>query len=72
MTYKVDGVQYVAVQAGWGGGGWSFVPGYSAAYQRGNENRILVFKLGGGAVPMRRQIAAARAALRPRRRSLPA
>ena len=52
MTYRVDGVQYVAVQTGWGGGGWSFVPGYSAAYQRGNANRILVFRLGGGKVPM--------------------
>jgi quinohemoprotein ethanol dehydrogenase len=52
MTYKVDGVQYVAVATGWGGGGWGFVPGYSAAYQRGNANRILVFKVGGGAVPI--------------------
>ena len=26
MTYRVDGVQYIAVQAGWGGGGWGFVP----------------------------------------------
>jgi quinohemoprotein ethanol dehydrogenase len=52
MTYRVDGVQYVAVQTGWGGGGWSFVPGYSAAYQRGNANRILVFRIGGGKVPV--------------------
>jgi quinohemoprotein ethanol dehydrogenase len=50
MTYRVNGVQYVAVQAGWGGGGWGFTPGYSAAYQRGNANRILVFKVGGGRV----------------------
>ena len=50
MTYKVNGVQYVAVQAGWGGGGWGFVPDYSAAYRYGNANRILVFKLDGGAV----------------------
>ena len=52
MTYMVGGVQYVAVQAGWGGGGWGFVPGYSAAYQRGNANRLLVFRLGGGEVPL--------------------
>jgi quinohemoprotein ethanol dehydrogenase len=45
-------VQYVAVQTGFGGGGWGFVPGYSAAYQRGNANRLLVFKVGGGEVPM--------------------
>jgi quinohemoprotein ethanol dehydrogenase len=52
MTYKVDGVQYIAVQAGWGGGGWGFVPPYAAAYTKGNANRLLVFKLGGGAVPI--------------------
>ncbi|MDT0509130.1 PQQ-dependent dehydrogenase, methanol/ethanol family [Novosphingobium sp. MMS21-SN21R] len=50
MTYTVRGVQYVAVMAGWGGGGYPFVPRYSAAYTRGNMNRLLVFKLGGGAV----------------------
>lgn len=52
MTYRVDGVQYVAVQTGFGGGGWPFVPGYSASYKYGNENRILVFRLGGGKVPI--------------------
>src|SRR5690606_40028013 len=52
MTYKVNGVQYIAVQAGWGGGGWGFVPPYAAAYSKGNANRILVFKLGGGEVPV--------------------
>jgi quinohemoprotein ethanol dehydrogenase len=52
MTYKVDGVQYVAVQTGWGGGGWGFVPPYAAAYSKGNANRILVFKLGGGNVTL--------------------
>lgn len=50
MTYRVDGVQYIAVQAGWGGGGWSFVPPYAAAYSKGNANRLLVFKLDGGEV----------------------
>jgi quinohemoprotein ethanol dehydrogenase len=52
MTYKVDGVQYIAVQAGWGGGGWGFVPPYAAAYIKGNANRLLVFRLDGGAVPI--------------------
>jgi len=52
MTYKVDGVQYVAVAAGWGGGGWGFVPRYAAAYHKGNANRLLVFRLGGGDVPI--------------------
>jgi quinohemoprotein ethanol dehydrogenase len=52
MTYRVKGVQYVAVMAAWGGGGYPYVPRTSAAYKRGNQGRILVFKLGGGAVPI--------------------
>jgi quinohemoprotein ethanol dehydrogenase len=52
MTYRVGGVQYVAVQTGWGGGGWGFVPPYAAAYAKGNANRLLVFKIGGGDVPV--------------------
>ena len=52
MTYRVDGVQYIAVQTGWGGGGWGFVPPYAAAYAKGNANRLLVFRLGGGEVPV--------------------
>ena len=48
MTYRVKGVQYVAVMAAWGGGGFPYVPRYSAAYKRGNQGRLLVFKLGGG------------------------
>lgn len=52
MSYEIGGAQYVAVMAAWGGGGWSIPHPESAAYQRGNEGRIIVFKLGGGAVPM--------------------
>ncbi len=52
MTYKVNGVQYVAVMAAWGGGGYPYVPRYSAAYARGNAGRLLVFKLGGGALKL--------------------
>jgi quinohemoprotein ethanol dehydrogenase len=51
-TYAVDGVQYVAVQAGYGGGGGFSFPPYSAAYKYGNQNRIIVFKLGGGRTPI--------------------
>jgi quinohemoprotein ethanol dehydrogenase len=51
MTYEVDGVQYVAVMAGYGGGpGWAYPPD-SAAYARGNRGRILAFRLDGGAIP---------------------
>lgn len=52
MTYEIDGVQYVAVMAAWGGGGWSFPHPAAASYQRGNEGRILAFKLDGGATPL--------------------
>ncbi|MEI9852168.1 MAG: PQQ-binding-like beta-propeller repeat protein [Sphingomonas sp.] len=51
MTYRAGGVQYVAVMAAWGGGGFPYVPPYAAAYRRSNEGRMLVFKLGGGPVP---------------------
>jgi quinohemoprotein ethanol dehydrogenase len=51
MSYSVDGEQYVAVMAGFGGGGAGvpFAPD-SAAYKYGNDGRIVVFKLGGGAI----------------------
>jgi quinohemoprotein ethanol dehydrogenase len=52
MTYSIGGVQYLAILAGSGGGGWNFwMPGNVAA-ERGNENRILVFRLDGGATPL--------------------
>ncbi len=57
MTYEVGGVQYVAIATGWGGGGWPYVPAYSAAYRYGNANRILVFRLGGAAVAVPRPLA---------------
>jgi quinohemoprotein ethanol dehydrogenase len=51
-TYLVDGEQYVAVLAGQGGAdNWSFAE-HSAAYKRGNNGRIIAFKLGGGEVPL--------------------
>ena len=51
MSYSVDGEQYVAVMAGFGGGGAGvpFAPD-SAAYKYGNDGRIIVFKLDGGAI----------------------
>ena len=51
MSYQIDGVQYVAVMAAWGGGGWFITHPQSAAYTYGNEGRILVFRLDGGATP---------------------
>jgi quinohemoprotein ethanol dehydrogenase len=58
MSYAVDGVQYVAVMAAWGGGGWSISHPTSAAYKYGNNGRILVFKLDGGPMPERQLLAA--------------
>ena len=56
MTYTVNGVQYVAVAAGLGGGGGQAHPPGSAAYRYGNEGRLLAFRLGGGDVPLRPEI----------------
>jgi quinohemoprotein ethanol dehydrogenase len=53
MTYAVDGEQYVAVQVGYGGVAITVapIPPSSAARKYQNTNRIIAFKLGGGAVP---------------------
>jgi quinohemoprotein ethanol dehydrogenase len=53
MTYSVNGEQYVAVQAGYGGAAITVgpIPPSSAALKYQNTNRIIAFKLGGGAVP---------------------
>jgi quinohemoprotein ethanol dehydrogenase len=53
MTYAVDDVQYVAVQVGYGGGAITVgpTPPSSAALKYQNINRIIAFKLDGGAVP---------------------
>ena len=52
MTYRVGGVQYVSVMAGYGGG-LLFLPfpQDSAAYRYGNEGRIVTFRLDGGVTP---------------------
>jgi quinohemoprotein ethanol dehydrogenase len=53
MTYGVGGEQYVAVQAGYGGAAITVgaIPPSSAALKFQNVNRVIVFKLGGPAVP---------------------
>jgi quinohemoprotein ethanol dehydrogenase len=52
MSYSVDNVQYIAITAGSGGGGWSSWTPDNVAYTRGNANRLLVFKLDGGSPPV--------------------
>jgi quinohemoprotein ethanol dehydrogenase len=51
ISYEIDGVQYVAVLAGFGGAmsAIGYPPG-SAALKYENSERLLVFKLGGGTV----------------------
>lgn len=53
MTYAVNGTQYIAVQAGYGGAGMTVgpAPPDSAASKYENVNRLIVLELGGGAVP---------------------
>jgi quinohemoprotein ethanol dehydrogenase len=53
MTYKVKGVQYVAILVGWGGV-WDVAPGILASKSGSTRNlsRLLVFKIGGkGTLP---------------------
>jgi len=51
ITYSVNGEQFVAFMAGFGGGaGFSFDP-QTAAYKYGNAGRIVALKLGGGPIP---------------------
>jgi quinohemoprotein ethanol dehydrogenase len=52
MTYTVNGVQYVAILAGSGGGGWNMWQPGNVAAERGNDNRILSFRLDGDATPV--------------------
>ena len=51
MTYSVDGTQYVAVMAGWGGS-WDLTSGDATRKTMGmvrNISRLLVFRIGGDA-----------------------
>ncbi len=61
-TYLLDGEQYVAVMAGWGGafglvGGDAAAAAHEAAGNNTNAGRLLVFKLGGTAtIPVTKQM----------------
>jgi quinohemoprotein ethanol dehydrogenase len=52
VSYEIDGEQYVAVMAGYGGAVLSFLPKGAAIEKYQNKGRILVFKLGGGETPL--------------------
>jgi quinohemoprotein ethanol dehydrogenase len=50
VTYRVNGTQYIAILAGYGGGGVILgapLDPESAAYRYGNEGRIIALKIGG-------------------------
>ena len=57
MTYRVNGTQFIAIMAGYGGGavivGAPLDPA-SAAYRYGNEGRIIALKVGGPPPPLPR------------------
>jgi PQQ-dependent dehydrogenase (methanol/ethanol family) len=62
MSYEIDGEQYVAVLAGWGGA-LPLVSGSLTANEGANVRRLLVYKLGGkAALPAPPSIAAQRPA----------
>jgi quinohemoprotein ethanol dehydrogenase len=52
ITYRVDGVQYVAVLAGYGGATFFMMDRENPARTRVNNGRVLVFKSGGGEVSL--------------------
>jgi len=56
MTYEIDGVQYIAVMAGFGGALGGEYPEGTAAYRYGNAGRIVALKLGGSAVPLPQEV----------------
>jgi quinohemoprotein ethanol dehydrogenase len=66
VTYQLDGEQYVAVMAGWGGA-YALVAGDAAAAAGvvDNRGRLLVWKLGGTATLPPQQVAARELAALP-------
>jgi quinohemoprotein ethanol dehydrogenase len=51
-TYTVDGEQYVAVMAGYGGAETAAYLPDAAFFEYENKGRIIAFKLGGGSTPL--------------------
>ena len=51
-TYSIDGEQYIAVMAGYGGAPVLSYPGDAVIWKHQNYGRILAFKLGGGETPI--------------------
>lgn len=52
MTYELDGQQYIAIMAGAGGPQGGFFAPTVVASQYENYQRLVVLKVGGGAIPL--------------------
>lgn len=52
ISYSIDGVQYVAVMAGWGGPAFNTLGGDEALLKHGNAGRVIAFRLDGTDVPV--------------------
>lgn len=52
ISYELDGVQYIAFLAGFGGPQGAHYPPYVPAQEYENFGRLIVLKLGGGEVPL--------------------
>ncbi|MEP7242728.1 MAG: PQQ-dependent dehydrogenase, methanol/ethanol family [Gammaproteobacteria bacterium] len=52
ITYRVDGVQYVSVLAGFGGATFFMMDADNPARKYANTGRVLTFKLDGTSVPL--------------------
>ncbi|HEY0974432.1 MAG TPA: PQQ-dependent dehydrogenase, methanol/ethanol family [Solimonas sp.] len=65
MTYELDGQQYVAVMAGFGGALGGTFPEGTAAHRYGNAGKLIVLRLKGGAVPLPAEVVRTAAFARP-------
>jgi quinohemoprotein ethanol dehydrogenase len=52
VTYRIDGVQYVAVMAGWGGPAFNTLAGDEVLLEYRNSGRVLTFRIDGDDVPL--------------------
>jgi quinohemoprotein ethanol dehydrogenase len=55
ITYEVDGQQYIAVMAGFGGATLAHPDEHDAIINYSNEGRIIAFKINGTSVPLPRR-----------------
>jgi quinohemoprotein ethanol dehydrogenase len=51
-TYSIDGEQFIAVMAGYGGAPTCCYPADAVFHEYENIGRIIVFKIGGGVTPL--------------------